>query len=138
MAYRMLTDNYRSHVRLLDLPSRLFYGGALKACAPAAAVAAPAWQELVIEGREIPDEDDQAQEASNPGDGRINHHWKHQDAAAVPAHTAEGEMDEADVDPGIVVQQQKEDDLLENPLAPSSILFVGVNGKQMQDGEAPR
>jgi len=91
----------------------------------------------VIEGRGSPDEDDQAQEASNPGDGRISHHWKHQDATAVSAHTAEGEMDAAAADPGIAVQQQKED-VLENPLAPSSILFVGVNGKQMQDGEAPR
>jgi hypothetical protein len=48
MCYGMLSDNYRSHVRLLDLPSRLFYGGALRACAQPAAVAPPAWSELMV------------------------------------------------------------------------------------------
>eukprot|EP00955_Chlamydomonas_euryale_P108181 365825-Chlamydomonas_euryale.AAC.12 len=35
-----------SHARLLDLPSRLFYGTSLLPCADAAAVRTPQWQQL--------------------------------------------------------------------------------------------
>ena len=42
----MLVRNYRSHSRLLDLPSRLFYGGSLLAAAPVDSVQPPVWDEL--------------------------------------------------------------------------------------------
>ncbi|KAF8055841.1 MOV10L1 [Scenedesmus sp. PABB004] len=87
LCFTQLVDNYRSHARLLDLPSRLFYGGSLRACALEAAVAAPPWAELAPGG---------AREADDGGGG---------------------------------------DDLAD--LAPSSMLFVGVNGQQAQDGDAP-
>lgn len=48
LSYGMLVDNYRSHKRLLELPSRLFYSGMLRACAPAAAVAPPHWSEIMV------------------------------------------------------------------------------------------
>ena len=42
----MLLRNYRSHSRLLELPSRLFYSHSLVASAAREAVQAPAWSEL--------------------------------------------------------------------------------------------
>ena len=42
----MLLRNYRSHSRLLELPSRLFYSHSLVASAAPQAVQAPAWSEL--------------------------------------------------------------------------------------------
>ncbi|KAK9834613.1 hypothetical protein WJX74_005750 [Apatococcus lobatus] len=42
----MLLRNYRSHSRLLELPSRLFYSHSLVASAAPSAVQAPAWSEL--------------------------------------------------------------------------------------------
>lgn len=42
----MLLRNYRSHSRLLELPSRLFYSHSLVASASREAVQAPAWSEL--------------------------------------------------------------------------------------------
>jgi len=42
----MLLRNYRSHARLLQLPSDLFYGGTLLACASTGDVEAPRWSEL--------------------------------------------------------------------------------------------
>lgn len=42
----VLVCNYRSHERLLQLPSRMFYGDALRACAPEAQTALPTWSLL--------------------------------------------------------------------------------------------
>ena len=42
----MLVHNYRSHSRLLELPSRLYYDNQLLASADAALVTAPTWSEL--------------------------------------------------------------------------------------------
>lgn len=47
-AFGMLVRNYRSHQRLLELPSRMFYDSSLLACAPADAVKAPAWEQLRV------------------------------------------------------------------------------------------
>lgn len=44
----MLVRNYRSHPRLLELPSRLFYDNSLMACAEPDAVQAPAWDQLKV------------------------------------------------------------------------------------------
>jgi putative helicase MOV10L1 len=46
----MLRRNYRSHATLLDLPSRLFYGGGLVAAANQAGVQPPRWVELEVDG----------------------------------------------------------------------------------------
>lgn len=42
----VLVSNYRSHARLLQLPSRMFYGSALRACAPPEQTALPTWSLL--------------------------------------------------------------------------------------------
>jgi len=42
----MLVHNYRSHRRLLELPSRLYYNNQLMASADPKLVAAPIWNEL--------------------------------------------------------------------------------------------
>eukprot|EP00892_Ulva_mutabilis_P007975 jgi/Ulvmu1/554/UM001_0562.1 len=42
----VLVCNYRSHEHLLRLPSRMFYGSALRACAPDAETVLPAWSLL--------------------------------------------------------------------------------------------
>jgi AAA domain len=42
----LLVRNYRSHELLLKLPSNLFYGSALQACAPQDKLLAPAWSVL--------------------------------------------------------------------------------------------
>ena len=42
----MLVHNYRSHSRLLELPSRLYYDNQLLASADPALITAPAWSEL--------------------------------------------------------------------------------------------
>jgi hypothetical protein len=42
----LLVRSYRGHERLLALPSSLFYGSALRACADPAATAAPPWSLL--------------------------------------------------------------------------------------------
>jgi putative helicase MOV10L1 len=112
LCYGMLSDNYRSHVRLLDLPSRLFYGGALRACAPPAAVAPPRWSELMVHGPDGSPEAaaaDSAAAAAGP-EGDVS------DSAASEAASAAG------AGAGGV------DDVL----GPSSTLFVGVNGEQRQ------
>lgn len=46
VAAGMLVHNYRSHSRLLELPSRLYYDNQLLASADPALVTAPAWSEL--------------------------------------------------------------------------------------------
>lgn len=50
----MLVHNYRSHSRLLELPSRLYYDNSLVASADPSLVAAPLWDEL-----QDPNEQDQ-------------------------------------------------------------------------------
>ena len=42
----MLVHNYRSHSRLLELPSRLYYNNQLLASADPQLVTAPMWDEL--------------------------------------------------------------------------------------------
>ncbi len=42
----MLVHNYRSHRRLLELPSRLYYNNQLMASADPKLVTAPIWNEL--------------------------------------------------------------------------------------------
>ena len=42
----MLVHNYRSHSRLLELPSRLYYDNQLLASADPSLVTAPLWSEL--------------------------------------------------------------------------------------------
>lgn len=42
----MLVHNYRSHSRLLELPSRLYYDNQLLASADPSLVSAPLWSEL--------------------------------------------------------------------------------------------
>lgn len=106
LCYGMLSDNYRSHKRLLDLPSRLFYGGKLCACASPAAVAPPPWSELMV-----PAED-------GTGTG----------SSSAAAGGSVGEAAAAVAAPRSAVAD--EDALLE--LCPSSTLFVGVNGEQRQ------
>jgi putative helicase MOV10L1 len=108
LCYGMLSDNYRSHVRLLDLPSRLFYGGALRACAPSAAVAPPAWSELMISGAD----------SSAAAGGAAGAAATAQEAAAAGA---DGNAGGGDAGGG-----------LDEVLGPSSTLFVGVNGEQRQ------
>lgn len=66
LCYGMLVDNYRSHKRLLDLPSRLFYNGMLRACAPAAAVAPPHWSEIMVSSAGQADEHDAENEHEIP------------------------------------------------------------------------
>ena len=47
----MLVQNYRSHSRLLELPSRLYYNNQLLASADPQLVTAPMWDELQKHGR---------------------------------------------------------------------------------------
>jgi hypothetical protein len=114
MCYGMLSDNYRSHVRLLDLPSRLFYGGALRACAPPAAVAPPPWSELMVH---------EAAAAAGPeaagAEGAGGTPAVPQQAPPAAAAAAAEISDSAEHGLGDV-------------LGPSSTLFVGVNGEQRQ------
>lgn len=60
----MLVHNYRSHSRLLELPSRLYYEDALVASADPKLVAAPAWDEL-----QDPDTEHLQSDAAQQDDG---------------------------------------------------------------------
>lgn len=135
LCYGMLTDNYRSHRRLLDLPSRLFYSGALRACAPAAAVAPPAWSELMgiplAPGAAAATAGDDG--GGNVGEAEATGRGPVAAAAApgwggagVPGMAGDGHSNAVAAAGGSVG-----DDVLEG-LCPSSTLFVGVNGQQRQ------
>jgi hypothetical protein len=119
LCYGMLSDNYRSHVRLLDLPSRLFYGGALRACAPPAAVAPPHWSELMVHGADTAPAAAAAANAANSTaaaaggpEGSVGQDAGSEAAGAAAGDGAAGGDDEV--------------------LGSSSMLFVGVNGEQRQ------
>ena len=58
----MLVHNYRSHSRLLELPSRLYYDNSLVASADPMLVAAPVWDEL-----QDPNAQEHRQEGVYPG-----------------------------------------------------------------------
>ena len=185
LEYGMLVRNYRSHSRLLDLPSRLFYGGMLQPCAPAAAVAAPAWAELKGEEKDT-SVTPPAAAAAGKGGVRVKLEEGAEDTAnsteaggggggvgikleegvedtrsstagaaaggrgvggggmkikleegvdpteAGVAREGEGEWEGAEDAAG---EEEAEDELL--GLLPTNTLFVGVRGKQHQEGDAP-
>ena len=91
----MLVHNYRSHSRLLELPSRLYYDNSLVASADPVLVAAPVWDEL-----QDPNTQEHLQEGVFPGAAEGAHpgvaeeavdrdsNWQHHDAES--AHRQEG------------------------------------------------
>ncbi|KAL4423314.1 hypothetical protein ABPG77_006109 [Micractinium sp. CCAP 211/92] len=128
-ATSMLVRNYRSHRRLLDLPSRLFYQGSLVAAADQRLVLPPKWGEL------RGDEAEAAGEAP-PGEGAVagGDEGTQEDAAAVGEAEEDGDLEDG--------QEEEEEDYQgeeEGEATPSlaSLLFYGVRGRQMREGEAP-
>lgn len=67
----MLLRNYRSHSRLLELPSRLFYSHSLVASAASEAVRAPAWSELTAPDPHDDAADSQIDLANAPAKGYL-------------------------------------------------------------------
>lgn len=133
----MLVHNYRSHSRLLELPSRLYYDDALVASADPTLVAAPAWDELSYppgeEGRQEEEEEADAHFEGRPQEGEQ------------PCLDARPEVEE-DGDPGQrdkvglaeqgeghkeeeETEEEEENGHLEQ--LPVNTLFYGVRGQQV-------
>ncbi|GAB4815315.1 hypothetical protein N2152v2_002361 [Parachlorella kessleri] len=151
-----LVRNYRSHARLLDLPSRLFYKSTLLAAADPASVLPPAWHELhgnkedlqarqsTVVDSAIPSSD-MDRSSSIPaaitevGDGAEPQAVAAADAAAAASHAGQ------DLHAGLGVANGVSADNIESswegeeevPLAAlANLLFYGVLGQQTREGEA--
>jgi len=92
LAYGMLTDNCRSHVRLLDLPSRLFYGGSTEGLCTCCCRGSTCLGGAVCPGSRArdEDEDEQAEAGLNLGNRQTKTPWERRDVTA-SVHAAEGE-----------------------------------------------
>ena len=122
----MLVHNYRSHSRLLELPSRLYYDNSLVASADPSLVAAPLWDEL-----------------QDPNDQHPNEEEQHADKGTVRNSEDQQNME------GLVVEEAQDADEEEHELygeeaedydegeeggvdqLPVNTLFYGVRGQQV-------
>ncbi|EFN55641.1 hypothetical protein CHLNCDRAFT_133825 [Chlorella variabilis] len=155
-ATSMLVRNYRSHRRLLDLPSKLFYAAQLQAAADPRSVLPPRWRELEPEegawrgseaGSGGPAEGAE-QQAGEQGQ------QAHEDEAAAAAGNTKASEDQAaqeeEEEEGTAAQydegqyqaaadKEEEEEEGEGPAeaAVASLLFYGVRGQQMREGDAP-
>eukprot|EP00877_Chromochloris_zofingiensis_P007320 jgi/Chrzof1/2841/Cz12g00230.t1 len=139
MEYGMLVRNYRSHSRLLELPSRLFYQGSLQACADKQKVAPPSWSYLqTTKDSTTDDACDADGEVQHDGlsvvrDGRSGSQYAtpsnvdgSTSMAAAYATAAGGTAADvcADIEDSVT-------------LLPTNTLFFGVRGQQFQESDAP-
>ncbi|KAL4430622.1 hypothetical protein ABPG75_005878 [Micractinium tetrahymenae] len=124
-ATSMLLRNYRSHRRLLDLPSRLFYQGSLVAAADQRSVLPPKWGELQGGGAEAAGPLQGVAGGQAPEEGVTGEEEAAGDVAA--GGKEEEEEEEA---------EEAEDGVATSSLL-ASLLFYGVRGRQMREGEAP-
>lgn len=146
----MLVHNYRSHSRLLELPSRLYYDDALVALADPQMVAAPLWDELQDPDAD-PHQDDglsHGQEhASHPDEGsssQLQHlstehqpHGTQMGAAQLSDkgwQKAEGreleQVETAQADEGDDGEYSEEEGDSSLTQLPVNTLFYGVRGQQ--------
>ncbi|KAI7838701.1 hypothetical protein COHA_007499 [Chlorella ohadii] len=141
-ATSMLVRNYRSHRRLLDLPSKLFYQGSLVAAADPRSVLPPRWRELQAE--EVEEETDgrpgspgSSSEGSNREDGSAAEGADAPISAESEATSSEQPPEWADgVQGSSSGDQEGSGGGFDGPRL-ASLLFYGVRGQQQREGDAP-
>lgn len=122
----MLVQNYRSHQSLLSLPSKLFYNDKLLAAADACSVLAPRWR---LPGEEEEEDDD---------DGGKNKSCSKNNNKTTKYKVKGNEFGFVEDDNDADDEEEEEEEYKDNNgQIPSNLMFYGVLGQQMREGEAP-
>ena len=133
-----LRANYRSHRRLLDLPSKLFYRGTLIAAADQAAVRAPAWGEL--RGEEPGSEGGDPETAGSEDAGGGSEGGGSAEAAAAAAQSeVEEEAEAAEEAEWREEEAEEAEEAEEGGLDTEdlpNLLVYGERGAQAREGDA--
>ena len=140
----MLVHNYRSHSRLLELPSRLYYDNSLVASADPSLVAAPPWDELQDpndpigvndQEQHLNKEEQHAEEQlSGPKAGNVDNYAHEEDVEGLAV-----EEEEVTGEEGHGVYGEEEDGYSEEEEGgveqlPVNTLFYGIRGQQVPFG----
>ncbi|PRW57862.1 helicase MOV-10 [Chlorella sorokiniana] len=149
----MLVRNYRSHGRLLDLPSKLFYQGSLVAAADPRSVLPPRWRELQAEEGAEGGWEEADGIPRSPGSGSEGRGGEDGEAAAAEeagtgdTTTADSESASTEQPPewadGVEADGQREEEAGSSSgggfggVRMASLLFYGVRGQQQREGDAP-